>query len=253
MKQQRGPWTFVGTLVGVAGAYWLAKTYRVARATSRPFDRQVYPESRALVRAFRDLWDNPDDLRSLYANLDLAPMLAEKIMLAVAGACGHGHTSRLHYLRAARRGLSAAAIHSLLRGEVDHATPQEAPAVFFATHYAHMGGHPDADLVRNLVSFYGARTAHDLITYIRLAMFANQAGNTLDGLLSRLLGRPAPGMTLREELLSLLILVFGVMPLLPLLILRAALSHEERPLALQQRCAVPSGIEEKTQEREEMS
>ena len=223
----------LGVFAGAAGAYWLARRYAAARAVCPPFRREPYRHSNALASAFRSVWDNPDDLRSLYTNGSLTPALTDKIMLAISGVYSSEPEAAPILRRAMRMGFSQEQALSLLHGEVTQATGEEAPAVYFAVHYAERGGQPDSDLVEALVRSYGHRTAHDLITYMRLAMFANLAGNTLDALLSRTLGQPCADSTLGEELKTLLMFGFGIVPLFPLLVLRMGRCHEPAPLALE--------------------
>jgi hypothetical protein len=106
------------------------------------------------------------------------------------------------------------------------------PALAFALDYAHSSGRPSEAHIEALVRTYGRRTAHDLITYVRLAAFAAMSGNTCDALISRLLGQASPRSTLAEELKSVLILGFGVLPIAPLLMLRAGLCGDPGPLTL---------------------
>jgi len=227
MRRGKG-WGNVGAAIaGAAAAYWLVRRYRALRAHCPPFDRQTYARSQDLARAFRELWRQPEALRSLLSNPAIETPLADKILLAVSGHYSGERATRALARLAERLGLSPAEGDALRRGELGPATAEEAPALFFAAQYAREGGAPDADLVQSLTAAYGARTARDLITYIRLAAFANLAGNTFDALVSRALGQPSPGTSLGEELLASLILVFGVAPLLPVLILRAVLPRRE--------------------------
>ena len=221
MKNGRKWSLMLGLCAGVIGAYFATRAYRDAKSDCPPFrPRRVYGNWRALVEAFSALWHHPEDLRSLRENRRISRSLASKMMLSMTGVNGGNHGgSRAKY--AMRQGLSESQVESLARGEVEHATVEEAPALFFSRQYSERRGETDRDLVQGLVDTYGARTAHDLMTYIRLVAFTEQAGNTVDAFVSRVLGQPSPDTTLLGELCTLGALVLGVMPLVPALIARA--------------------------------
>ncbi|MGI5916758.1 MAG: hypothetical protein ACOX9A_09970 [Anaerolineae bacterium] len=221
--KNKGLWLALGLGIGAAGSYYLLKTRHKVRTQCPPFRKRVYSDSREMIEAFGDLWHRPEDIRSLRENGAIGHPLVDKIMLAVAGANGSGSLKRAHMRYAMRHGLNQAEIESLLRGEVEHATVDEAPALFFARHYVETGGHPDPDLVQRLVDTHGARTARDIITCIRLLTFAGLVGNTVDALVSRILGRPSEDTTLSGELGVVTTFSLGVLPLLLVLGVRSAL------------------------------
>lgn len=228
MKKDRRPWLVIlGLGLGAAGAYLLSRVYVGTRERQPSFQREVYGDKESLLEAFRALWRDPEALKSLWTNPHIDHPFAEKMMLAVTGAHGDEFCARGHINYALRQGLTREEVESLLRGEVEHATVDEAPALFFARHYVEEGGKPDPDLMQRLVDAYGQRTARDIITYVRLVTFVNLVGNTLDAFVSRVLGRPALSTTLANELSTLAIFTFGTAPLIPVLALRAALSPGE--------------------------
>jgi len=206
---------FLGSVAGGISAFLLAKAYQRARKTCPPFRKQVYHSARELLDDLTSFWQEPAKLRSLQSNPSLTLSLATKLLLTVTGAYGCRSCGRLFSRYAQEQGLEEKQVVSLLRGEVEFATVDEAPALFFARHYVEHGGHPDPDLVAQLVERYGARTAQDIITYLRLLSVANRVGNTFDALLSRILGKPSPETTLWGELSVLLVFFFGILPLVP--------------------------------------
>lgn len=219
MKNGRKWYMMLGLCAGAVGAYLAARAYRDAKTDCPPFRRRVYTDWRALIEAFGAFWHHPEDLRSLRENHRVNSSLAAKMMLSMTGVSGaHHRGAPARY--AVRQGLSEGQVDSLVRGEVEHATVEEAPALFFARQYAERRGETDRDLAQGLVDTYGARTAHDLMTYIRLVAFTDQAGNTVDAFVSRLLGQPSPDTSLLGEVCVLGILVLGIMPLVPALIAR---------------------------------
>ena len=222
MKAKHTWLTLIGMGLGLAAAYQVTRIRRANQAAGATFDRRTCAGGRELATAFREFWRSPADIWSLRANPDLGHPLVDKLMLAVSGGVGarFGSSAPVRYAR--RRGLSHGEIDALLRGEMDSASPSEAPALLFAGQWIAAAGNPDPHATQQLVDTYGARTAHDVTTCLRLFYLTALVGNTADALLSRLLGRPAPGSTLRGELETVTCFVFGVAPLVPLALLRGA-------------------------------
>lgn len=225
MKVRRFLLTVVGVAAGATGAYLFAEAYRKARASCPPFRRSTYRNSRELIEDFRFFWEQPTVLADMRANSRITPAFGEKLMLTVSGVRGCRYCSGLHSHTAELLGVPQAEAHSLLRGEIAGGTVEEAPALFFAQHYAENDGKPDQDMVRTLVQSYDERTAADVISYLRLFDMANLIGNTLDALVSRALGKPSPDTTLKDELGVILTALFGIGPLLPVLVMRAKLPN----------------------------
>jgi len=208
-------------LLGLAGSCLAYRVYRKARTTCPPFRKQVYSGPMKMVADFGEFWRHPERLRSLRGANGLRHPLAEKIMLAVTSVNGSRSSSYAHARFAMRRGLSQAEVEALLSGDVQHVAPQDAPAVLFARRYAEHRGQPDPHLVQNLVDTYGDPGARDIASYVCLVNLANLVGNTFDALISRILGQPSPDSSLRAELSLLVVFMFGIVPLVPLVVLRS--------------------------------
>ncbi len=203
-----------GLVVGVAGAYLVVRGYQHAKANCPPFRKRIYTRSQQLLEDFRALWDHPEDLWALRQS-HLDPVLASKLMLVVTGVQGGSGARVREY--ALEQGLSQQAVSSLSRGELIHATVEEAPMLVFAQHYAERRGMPDPEMLKRFAENYSPETVRDVITYLRLVTFVNMAGGTIDALISRLLGQPCQETTLSDELSILGVLVFGILPLIPAL------------------------------------
>lgn len=223
MKAKHVILTLFGVAAGVAGSYIAAQAYRQARAKCPPFRRRTYRNSHELIEDFRYFWDDPTRLADMRTNTRINPAFGEKLMLAVTGVNGCRYCSRLHSRTAEYLGVSSAETTSLLRGEIAGGTVEEAPALVFAQHYTEQEGRPDPDMVQRLVQTYDERTARDISNYVRLFSMCTLVGNTLDALVSRALGKPSPETTLRDELAVVLTATFGIAPLVPVLVARAAL------------------------------
>ena len=217
-------WVVVGLGAGVVSAYYASKAYRSARASCPPYRKRTHQDTRAMIRDFDQLWENPGEIESLLMNQYLAPQFLGKLMLAVAGAQGNTTCSRAHLRFARRVGLSRVKAESLLTGDLEYATAREAPGLFFVRHFVEREGVPEPDVLRQVVEHYEERTAHDIVTFARIVSLVNLVGNTLDALISRLLGQASQDTTLRQEVSVVLVSFFGLLPLAPILALRASRS-----------------------------
>lgn len=214
MKGKRTCMTLMGLVAGMVGSYVAYRAYDKARKSCPPFRKRVYTDAQQLTGAFRELWQHPEDLVALRHSRRVASLLAEKIMLAVASVNGSRHPGLAHVRYAVRRGVPRDVAESLLRGGMERATAEEAPALLFAMHHAKQRGRPDAGAVERLAKAYGPEGARDVLTYVRLVTLASLVGNTLDALVSRALGHPSPDTRLRGELAVLGVFLFGVAPVL---------------------------------------
>jgi len=187
------------------------------------FSKRTYTP-RSLLQDFRDILDHFHEFRSAVRSRRIDRAFAEKIMLAVTAVDGCRYCSYGHARMALASGVSPEEVDLLLGGEVGHASPEEAPALFFAQHYAESGGHPDPEMVQKLVQTYGQERARDILAHVRMITLGNLSGNTFDALLSRLGGRPAEGSSLGSELATLALLVLGT-PLLALGIVVKGIIH----------------------------
>lgn len=158
---------------------------------------------RALLMDLRRVVRGAPDLFSAVRDPRISRAFAEKIMLAVTAVNDCRYCSYGHARMALASGVSQREIDLLLSGDVGHTSPQEAPALLFAQHYAESGGCPDAEAYERLVDAYGERGARHVLAYIRMITVGNLLGNTLDALLGRLRGRPVAGSSLRQEVLVL--------------------------------------------------
>ncbi|MBN1401751.1 MAG: hypothetical protein JXA74_12985 [Anaerolineae bacterium] len=223
-KGRRFWWTGLGVAAGVGCTYLLTRAYRAARETCPPFERQICTDSQRLVNAFGAFWRDPGLVRSLFLDLQVDRQLAQKLVLAVAGAEGWSSPEMLARHATLTDGLDRDEIRSLLRGELAQATDIETPALEYALCLSEAQSAPDPELERLLADTYGESQADALIAFVRLAGMAAMVGIALDAFVSRLLGKPAAGSSVVEEARTLALFVFGVIPLTPALVLRAILA-----------------------------
>jgi len=194
------------------------------------FSKRIYTP-RSLFDDFRDILAHFHEFRAAVRSERIDRAFAEKIMLAVTAVNGCRYCSHGHARMALESGVSQEEVDLLLGGDVGHASPDEAPALFFAQHYAESAGHPAPDMVEKLIHTYGQERARDILAYIRMITLGNLTGNTFDALLSRLRGRPAQDSSLGSELATLALLVLGT-PVLGLAIVVKTILQSYQPDAV---------------------
>ncbi len=206
----------LGILTGYMGfrlaAGWLT---RVQKSTP-PFTRQTFGNYHELVRMFATHWRHPEALAQMHSNPAVSRPLTERIVDEIRVALG---SSRL------RAGQWVYRLAGVTERQREEGVPPENPEILaFAREVALTRGHASSDLIHRLRVQYGARTARDLTTFVRLATLGVLMGNTLDAFISRLLGHPAHDTTLCQELGTLAVFALGVVPLVPVVFLRMRIS-----------------------------
>lgn len=189
----------------------------------RPFDKRVF-DLASFAEALDGLLDHTDDLRAAARGGRVDKAFAERIMLAVSQVNQCRYCSFAHTRAALRAGVTEEEIRHLTAGDLQRFPQEQQVALLFAQHYAETEGHPDPEAWHRVIDLYGTETARDIQSYARLMMFANLWANTLDALLSRLTGRPAPGSSLGQELGVLL----GSLVLIPAGLIRRLLPRKRR-------------------------
>lgn len=113
----------------------------------------------------------------------------EKIMLAVTAVNECRYCTWFHTDHAARSGVSEDVVRQILEDSIEDAVgDDELPALQFAQQYAEADANPDPETQETLEDAYDAKTAADILAYVRAIYLANLAGNTVDLLLVRLQG-----------------------------------------------------------------
>jgi AhpD family alkylhydroperoxidase len=147
-------------------------------------------------------------------NVDKA--FTEKIMLAVTEVNGCRYCNYVHTKKAVDAGVSQEDIQVLLSGQFEDLSPDEAHALLFAQHYADSGGKPDSDTYQNLIRYYGAEKARDIMALIKAIMVGNIYGLSVDAVLSRIKGNALPGSRLKDEIS----IAIGMFPAVPIVCVR---------------------------------
>ena len=125
-------------------------------------------------------------------------------MLVVSSVNGCRYCCYGHSQAALAAGVSEEELQSLLALDLETFPIHEVTALTFAQHYAEFNCQPDPTAWQRVVTYYGEKTAHDILAYLRMISFGNLLGNTFDALMSRIAGKPAHGSSLWGELSVLL-------------------------------------------------
>jgi hypothetical protein len=216
MKKERWALGALGLLAGYVGYRLGARAFAQVKAAMPPFTRQTLASQHQMVRMFEALWRHPEALALMRSNPVVASPLTDRIVQEIQGALGGARPRAGEWVYT----LGGAA-H---REQGEGATGDVAEVLAFARQYAETRGEPHPDLIDRLSADYGARTARDLTTFVRLATLGVLIGNTADALVSRILGQPSPQTSLGQELRILATFALGILPLLPIMFLRAIIN-----------------------------
>jgi AhpD family alkylhydroperoxidase len=175
------------------------------------FNKRIFKLD-TFIASVRDLFAHTDDLRAAVRHRRISRAFAEKIMLTVTRVNGCRYCSYAHARMALEAGIGEAELMQLMSGEFKDVPPHEIVALTFAQHYADQRDRFEAEAWQRLVEAYNEQAAHDILAYIRTITFANLIGNTFDAVLSRFVGRPAPGSRFVEEI-NILLLTTALMPI----------------------------------------
>ncbi len=152
----------------------------------KPFKRRIYHSFGQFWGEFRDLMANRRETRSVMRGTLVSFAFRERLMLAVTSVNRCRYCTYYHSKLALESGLDHEEMRSLLGGGFEKSPPEEAPALFYAQHWAEAGGRPDPTAAGKLVETYGAEKAKAIDLILRIIRVGNLSGNTFDFLLYRL-------------------------------------------------------------------
>lgn len=178
---------------------------RAVAGNHTTFDRRIC----SLGGFLRDVGWSLGHLGQVRRAMRLDKGFGKRIFLAVTQVNGCRYCAYVHARTALAAGLSQEEIARLLSGEFGEVPPAKAVGIAFAQHYAETAGKVDPSAWDRLAAVYGPDTAQDILVSIRLITLGNLWGNTLDALLYRFRGQPAPGSNPFSELAVVLIGVVG--------------------------------------------
>ncbi len=161
------------------------------------------------------LISRPDAIRRARKNSDIHIKFIERIMLAVTQVNGCRLCSYAHTKIALESGLAQNEISALLSGDFQSAPEYEHRALLFSQYYAETNGHPEQTEWCELVNTYGKQNAEAILVNIRIIMFGNIYGNTMDAFMHRLTLRGSKKSSLWRELGILVGIIPVFLVLLP--------------------------------------
>jgi len=224
MSRRKACLFFLGGLAGALVCRWAVRVWENARAAARPVDRPMLARASEVRELVHSLWKHPEALAMMRSNPDISAPLTDAVLAALLQHQADEEPALADRLLA---WLS-------LRGERIHGprvvTPspvsraQEALAAEFARATLLRRGRPAEEYFGALIEAFGTRTAHDLVTFVRLVTGIVLIANTWEAFVGRVLGRPSPGSRLGDELRVLSISALGVLPLAPVAFVRTLIN-----------------------------
>jgi len=137
----------------------------------------------------KDSWYLMRNARSIAKTMKgkiIPPPFRERLMLAVTEVNGCRYCSWAHTKMALQTGLEESEIKQLLQGNLQTASPQEYPALVFASHWADKNRQADADMRSYIQEHYSKEEIQNIELILRTIWWGNLCGNALDHLLHSL-------------------------------------------------------------------
>jgi hypothetical protein len=214
----------IGSVVGVVAYRYAARAWSQARATAQPYEKPTVASWSQFIGMVRGLWRHPEALAMMRNNPDIAAPLTDAVLASFVQVRGDGEPA-LADRALARLSLLGETIRGRRASTPSAVSPaHEALAAAFARETLVGRGDPAADRFDELIAAFGTRTAHDLVTYVRLVSALVLVVNTWEALVSRMLGKPAADSRLSDELKVLAVFSMGILPLIPVGFVRTLLN-----------------------------
>lgn len=183
------------------------------------FYKKIYSVREFYIALYKGFRTMPSMIKAK-KNKEMSMEFRERIMLAVTEVNGCEVCSYAHTKLALEQGMSKEEIQLLLSGGKDHVPEEEAPALFFAQHYADMRGNPSKESWQQIVHTYGDTKAFGILGAIRAIMIGNVYGIPLSAFRSRLRGKPIQKSNLVYELT----MIGSILLFLPIALVHSFLS-----------------------------
>jgi hypothetical protein len=224
MKRRNICLVAIGSVVGAAAYHYAARAWSQARVTAQPYAKPTVASWSQFIGMVRGLWRHPEALALMRNNPEIAAPLTDAVLASFVQVSGDAEPS-LADRALARLGLLGESMRGRRASTPAAASAaHEALAAAFARETLAGRGDPAVDRYDELIAAFGTRTAHDLVTYVRLVTGLVLVVNTWDALVSRMLGKPAAESRLSDELKVLAMFCFGILPLVPVGFVRTLLN-----------------------------
>lgn len=179
---------------------------------SRPFDRKIFT-ARSFIADIGYLLGHIPAIRRAMRDEALGRDFISRTMMVVTGVNGCTYCTWFHANEATRSGMSEAEILDTFNLQFEAgADPHTLPALLFAQHYAETDRRPEPEMWQRVVDAYGAGTAANVMTVIRMIYFGNLLGNTFDAVLARFRGAGAEGSSRVFEAVFFLLTFWLMLP-----------------------------------------
>lgn len=166
------------------------------------FRKKTYSLTR-FVGDVLELLTRLDEVRRIQTGKAIEPAFREEVMVAVARANACRYCVFAHETAAREEGVAQATLDGLARWDLTEAALE--PRIVAALEYARAladtdFGAVDPALEAEVVALHGDAGRRTIETTARVMTVMNLTGNTVDALLSRVAGEPAPDSRLCDEL-----------------------------------------------------
>ena len=165
---------------------------------------------------FKDMIFFLKNIKNIFAankNDKINKKFIEKIMTVTTAVNGCVYCEWFHAREAVKAGIDEKEVKNMLNLQFEaSATDFELPALLYAQHYAETDRNPDSEMKEKFYNFYGEKTANHIFIFMRMIYFGNLLGNTWDGVISRLKGKPAEDSSILFELFFFLLTFWFMAP-----------------------------------------
>ena len=109
----------------------------------------------------------------------ISPDFSEKISLAVSGVTKCAYCSWLHTKTSLEKGMGEGEIKSILDGDINNISENEAVALFYVQHRADVNGKFSLRARQRIVDYYGEEKARYIDHMFQAVYFGNLCSNTV--------------------------------------------------------------------------
>jgi len=224
VRRRDGFLVAMGALAGVIAVHYARRAVGRAKERTGTFARPAFVNVGHVLEWVRDLWRHPERLAMMRSNPAISGALSDAVLAALLQH-GADEAPALADRVLAWLSLRGDALRKDQPTEPVAVSPaQERSVAEFARETLVRGARPNLDHVDALIDAFGVRTAHDVVTFVRLVAGIVLAANTWEAIVSRALGRPSPETRARDEAKIVSLLALAILPLVPIAYLRTVIN-----------------------------
>jgi AhpD family alkylhydroperoxidase len=167
------------------------------------------------------------DIKAIWIDESIDPVLREQIMVAVAGANACRQCSYAHREWALAEGLSEAELAALEGLDEESFDPRTWAAIAWAQATARSDFEAVPEIIdRNFTEHFSPQEQSEIDLIVRVMYWCNEISNGVDAAWSRLKGEPVPGSGVLRELEAVVLYVLAV----PALFVVIGVKQRRRPM-----------------------